>query len=113
MHELSIVMSIVEMAEKEVKKANAEKVDSIELEIGTLSGVEMEAFDFAWQISLKDTVMENAERIIHRTKAKARCADCGHIFYSKTLYDECPKCGQPFNEILKGREMRVKTLTVS
>jgi len=113
MHELSIVMSIVEIAEKEVKKAMAEKVDSIELEIGTLSGVDMEAFDFAWEISVKNTVMENAERKVHRTKAKAKCADCGHVFYSKTLYDDCPQCGQPFHEILSGRELRVKALTVS
>jgi hydrogenase nickel incorporation protein HypA/HybF len=113
MHELSIVMSILEIADKEIKKAKAEKVDSIELEIGTLSGVEMEAFDFAWEISVKDTVMENAERKIQRTQAKARCADCGHVFNSTTLYDDCPKCGQPFNEILSGRELRVKALTVS
>lgn len=113
MHELSIVMSIIDLANKEVVKAQAEKVDSIELEIGTLSGVEMEALDFAWEIAVKNTVMENAERKIHRTKAKARCADCGHIFFSKSLYDECPKCGQYFNEILSGRELRVKTLTVS
>lgn len=113
MHEVSVVLSIVDIADQEVRKAKAERVDSIELEIGTLSGVEMEAFDFAWEISVKDTVVENAERKIHRTRAKARCADCGHIFYTRTLFDDCPRCGQPFHEILSGRELRVKALTVS
>jgi Zn finger protein HypA/HybF involved in hydrogenase expression len=38
MHELSIALGIVQLAEDEVNKANARQVDTIELEIGAFSG---------------------------------------------------------------------------
>ena len=40
MHELSIVMSIIDIAEQQAKKANAVWVDEIELDIGELSGMQ-------------------------------------------------------------------------
>ena len=65
MHELSIVMSIIQIAEKESAKNNAAGVDEIELEIGALSGIEMSAFDFAWQQAIRSTLLENAKREMH------------------------------------------------
>lgn len=112
MHELSIVMSIVDLANQEVQKAEASRVETIELEIGTLSGVEMEALDFAWQSSVTNTVLENAERIVHRPEGKAKCSQCGHTFATENYFDPCPKCGEFFNEIIRGKELRVKTLTL-
>lgn len=53
MHELSIVMGIIDIAEKEAKMAGVSIVEEIELEIGLLSGVEMEALEFAWNHAIK------------------------------------------------------------
>jgi Zn finger protein HypA/HybF involved in hydrogenase expression len=49
MHELSIVMSIVETAEEKVKEHHAQTVESIDLIIGDLAGVDSHALDFAWE----------------------------------------------------------------
>ena len=62
MHELSIVMGIIKIAEVEAEKAGAKNVDLIELEIGNLAGVEIEALDFAWTEAVKHTILENAKR---------------------------------------------------
>ncbi|MBN2615868.1 MAG: hydrogenase maturation nickel metallochaperone HypA [Bacteroidales bacterium] len=112
MHELSIVMSIVDLANQEVQKADATHVETIELEIGTLSGVEMEALDFAWQSSISGTVLENAERIVHRPEGMAKCSQCNHTFATESYFDPCPHCGEFYNEIIRGKELRVKTLTL-
>lgn len=112
MHELSIVMSIVDLAQQEVQKAKANSVETIELEIGTLSGVEMEALNFAWQSSVSGTVLENAERIVHRPEGRAKCSGCDHLFNTNNYFDPCPKCGEFYTEIIKGKELRVKTLTL-
>ena len=53
MHELSIAMGIVRIAENEIAKVNAQKVEQIELEIGTLAGIEIDALDFVWSICNK------------------------------------------------------------
>ncbi|MBK9015738.1 MAG: hydrogenase maturation nickel metallochaperone HypA [Saprospiraceae bacterium] len=113
MHELSIIASIVEIAEAEVQKAGAQRVESIELEIGELAGIEFSALDFAWEVGVSQTVLENAERHVNRISGQARCSECDTTFEMQALYDPCPGCGSYFSEIIKGKELSVKALTVS
>ena len=47
MHELSIVMGIVDLATKQALANGAILIEEIELEIGCLSGIEMDSFEFA------------------------------------------------------------------
>ena len=113
MHELSIVMSIVDIAQQQAEKANADIIDEIEIDIGCLSTIQIEAFEFAWQQCVKQTILENAIKKINRIKGKARCLDCEISFPLENLYDACPKCGQHLIDIVKGKELRVKSLIVS
>ena len=112
MHELSIAMGIVTIAEKEAKKASVTEVKAIDLEIGTLSGIEIESLNFAWPMAVANSVLEHAEKRIHIIKAKAKCADCGFDYDIENLFDTCPKCHSPFKDIYQGKEMRVKSLEV-
>ena len=112
MHELSIVLSIVEIAEQQVKKAGAQVVECIELEIGDLAGVEPSALDFAWKSAVRKTVLDGAERTIHHIAGKARCSECQREYPLENHYDPCPHCQNPFHQILSGRELRVRALTV-
>lgn len=112
MHELSIVLSIVEIAEQETRKAGARQVERIELEIGALSGVELEALNFAWDLGVKGSVLEQAERCISQVPGRARCLECGQEFAISQLYEACPGCGSYFLQVLQGQEMRVKALEV-
>ena len=112
MHELSIALSIVDIAEEEVRKANASSVDLIELDIGKLSGVEINALEFVWDQAVKETVLEKAERKINRIPGMARCMDCSRQFEMEELFDACPDCQQYFNDIIQGKELRVKSLTI-
>jgi hydrogenase nickel incorporation protein HypA/HybF len=55
MHELSIVMSIVDIVNEQAATAHATVIEEIEMDIGCLSTVEMNAFEFAWQQAVRDT----------------------------------------------------------
>lgn len=66
MHELSIALSIVDLADEQAKKAHACKIIEIELDIGTLSGIEVDALNFALEIAAKDTLLETAAVKINR-----------------------------------------------
>jgi hydrogenase nickel incorporation protein HypA/HybF len=113
MHELSIVLSIVDIAAEQVHKAGARQVDRIDLEIGLLAGIEFDALDFAWDVGVQRSVLEGAERHIHKIPARGRCMDCGHEFGIEQLYEPCPSCGQFLVEVVRGKELRVKSLEVS
>jgi hydrogenase nickel incorporation protein HypA/HybF len=112
MHELSIALGIVKIAEDETRKANAKMVELIELEIGTLAGIEFESLEFVWPMAVKDTVLENAVKRINIIKGRAKCVDCDTIFDLNHLYDACPKCESNFKGIIQGKELRVKALEV-
>ena len=112
MHELSIALGIVKIAEEESKKAKAKAVKSIELEIGSMAGIEMDSLDFVWPIAVKDTVLEYADREIDLIPAKARCLECQKEFDLEHTFDACPNCNSYFKDIFQGKELRVKALEV-
>ena len=112
MHELSIALGIVKIAEDESRKASARVVKSIELEIGSMAGIEMDSLDFAWPIAVKDTVLEHANREIDLIPAKAKCLECQTEFNLEHTFDACPSCKSYFKDIFQGKELRVKALEV-
>ena len=112
MHELSIVMSILDIADKESERNHASAIEEIELDIGELSGIDLNAFDFAWQQAIKSTTLENAVRKINRIEGEGKCMDCESIFTMHNLYDSCPSCGDHLIYIQKGKELRVRSLTI-
>lgn len=113
MHELSIVMGIVDLAEQKARERHAERISRIDLEIGTLAGIEFDSLDFAWEVGVKSTLLENAERVIDKIQAKAECLECHTKFDMHHLYDDCPSCHSYFNRILCGKELKVKSLIIN
>jgi hydrogenase nickel incorporation protein HypA/HybF len=113
MHELSIVMSILSIVQEQAEKSNAQVVEEIELDIGTLSGIEMDAFDFAWKQGVKHTRLEQAVKKINTIQAKAKCLECAVEFEVANYFDACPVCGEHLLAITQGKELKVKSLVVS
>lgn len=112
MHELSIALGIVKIAEDETAKAKATAVSRIELVVGALSGVELDALNFVWEAAVKDTVLAGAELDIDHVSGKAQCMDCETIFEVENVYDSCPKCASYLKNIIQGKELKVKALEV-
>jgi hydrogenase nickel incorporation protein HypA/HybF len=112
MHELSIVMSILDIVEGQVRSHHAQKVESIELEIGQLAGIEWEAMDFAWDAAVRNTVLENSSREIRKVEGRARCLECGEVFPCPTLFTPCTVCGSVFSDLLQGKELRIRSLVL-
>jgi hydrogenase nickel incorporation protein HypA/HybF len=113
MHELSIVMSIVETAEEKVKEHHAHSVEEIDLVIGDLSGVDSQALDFAWDSAVKNTVLQNARKNIIHMHGKAKCLECDCEFNIQDLFSQCPLCGEPLLQILQGRELQIKSMILN
>ncbi len=113
MHELSIVTSIIKTAEKEVRDNKGEKVLEIYLEIGKLSGVELQSLHFIWELCANDTVLQDSKLSISEPEGRAKCAECDTEFLLEKIYDSCPKCDSPFKNILTGKELKIKKLIIN
>lgn len=113
MHELSVVMGIVDLAEKKAREHHAEKISRIDLEIGVLAGIEYDALEFVWDAGVKSSLLEGANKVIHKIPGKGKCLECDTEFEMNHLFDECPSCKGYFNEIISGKELRVKSLIIN
>jgi hydrogenase nickel incorporation protein HypA/HybF len=112
MHELSIALSIIELALEEAGKANARAITQVDVEIGTLAGVETEALLFAWDSVTQGTLARSAPLKIHSVEAMANCFQCGKTFPVDHFFSQCPHCGSFRYDITRGRELRIKSLLV-
>jgi len=112
MHELSVAQSILSIAENSAPKKPSTVITRINLQIGELSGIEIEALKFALSIIKKDTVLENAEVDIDVIRGEAECPQCKTIFTMHYYGACCPNCKNYFIHVTKGREMKVVNLTV-
>jgi hydrogenase nickel incorporation protein HypA/HybF len=112
MHELSIVLSIVDTAEEQARIHHAKAIERVDLEIGNLAGVDEHALEFAWEVGVKNTVLENANYKIHKVKAWAKCSNCDCEFEMKDIFDPCPLCGEHLIKILRGKEMKIQSITL-
>ena len=73
MHELSIARSIVELVEEQADNRGASVVEELELEIGHLSGVEIQTLAFALDSAIKGSKLEKARIIRHYIESCPRC----------------------------------------
>ena len=112
MHELSIAMNVIEIADEYAAKANATVVKEIEIEVGELSGVVLDALEFAMEVAVRNTILEQARCHYLRIPGIARCRKCGNEFSAHDLHTPCPKCNSFEQELISGRELRVKSLVV-
>jgi len=112
MHELSIAMSIVEMAQEEAER-RAVRVDAVHLELGPLSGVVAEALLFSYEMACSGTPLEGSRLVIKSIPIEVYCPACKT---EKTLHSMqwfcCPECGAPTSDVIHGRELAITALEV-
>lgn len=69
MHELSIAMSMIEMAEAEAV-ARGGRVTALHLKLGLLSGVAKEALEFSYEIACEGTALEGSQLVIEEAQGR-------------------------------------------
>jgi hydrogenase nickel incorporation protein HypA/HybF len=112
MHEFSIAVDIVDIATSYASKEEAIRVKEIEIEVGQLSGVVMEALEFSLEAAVKGTILEKAVRNLVIVPGKARCTQCSNEYDTDTLLKPCPACRACAPDIIRGRDLRVKSLII-
>lgn len=103
-------MGIIDITQQQARIHDASAAEEIVLDIGELSGIELESLDIAWQQAVKGTILDKARKIINPVPGRGKCMDCGTVFPMHQYYDPCPSCGEHLIEVISGKEMKVKTI---
>ncbi len=109
MHELSISQGIVESVCEAVPDG---RVLAVTVEIGVLSGVVADAVRFCFDACAQGTRLEGARLEVIDVPGRGRCDTCRRELDMQELLTQCP-CGNPFLEILRGRELRIRSVEVT
>ncbi|GAV20520.1 hydrogenase nickel incorporation protein HypA/HybF [Mariprofundus micogutta] len=112
MHELSLCEGIVEMLQDKARQEQFRRVQSIRLEIGRLSCVEVDALRFAFEAVARNSVARNAVLEIDEIPGRGFCSRCGELVEMTHRFDVCPLCGGYPVELRQGDEMRIKHVEV-
>jgi len=112
MHELSIAMNIVELAEEAALKKNAISISRVALDIGSLSGIEYDALTFAMEEAVKDSMLAKASIEYNIIEAVAVCEDCCNEFVSDDYFKTCPICNSLNTSLIKGKELKIKAIDI-
>jgi hydrogenase nickel incorporation protein HypA/HybF len=113
MHELSIAMSILEIAEEQAERHGGGRVAAVHLRLGPLSGVVDDALRLAYDLARESSPLSSAELMIEEVPLTAYCPQCDA---ARTLASPqelcCPVCESPTPEVLTGRELDVAALEI-
>ena len=113
MHELSIALSIVELAAAEAKDRGDIRVSAVYLKLGQLSGVVRDSLLFSYELACDGTTLEGSRLVIEEIVAVAYCPTCEA---ERTLDSVqrfcCPVCGSLTPELLHGTELEVVALEI-
>jgi len=114
MHELSIAMSIVEMAEEEAASRGGVRVHAVHLRLGPLSGVVKEALLSSYEMACAASPLEGSQLVIEEVPIMVFCSTCQAARRVASLqWMCCPECGAPSPDVLQGKELEITALELS
>src|SRR5437763_14940953 len=114
MHEHTIPLSILELAEEEAQRRGAVHVNTIHLKIAPLSGVVKEALLSAYELATEQTSFADCRLVMEETPIVVHCFRCQAERPVRSMQCFCcADCGTPASQVVRGRELQVSALELT
>ena len=113
MHELSIALSIVDIATEAAEKHGGGTVEALYLKLGKLSGVVKDALLFSWELACAGTPIEGSRLVIEEVPVVVHCGSCNADRMLDSINNFiCPVCDHATPTVIRGRELQVTALEI-
>jgi hydrogenase nickel incorporation protein HypA/HybF len=113
MHELSIALSMLDLAAEEAQRHGCVRVLGIHVKLGPLSGVVREALLSAYQLARENTPLEDAQLVIEEVPVLVHCPTCQTRRAVVSVQELCcAECGTPSADIVSGRDLEMVALEI-
>lgn len=113
MHELSIAMSIVEVAEEESARRGGLRITAVHLRLGLLAGIVKDSLLFSYEVACADTALAGSRLVVEEIPGEVYCPACDAARPVKSVeWFCCSECGAIASEIVRGKELEVVSLEV-
>lgn len=113
MHEISLAISLLQLAEEVCRHHGYKAIESIRVRLGRASGVHPDSLSFALETIKMGTIAENADIIFDIIPLGGSCQDCGQNFETEEPYIfNCPSCKSSSISIRQGKELQIAEVEV-
>lgn len=116
MHEMGVVLNIVREAQRQGKHNNVDKIGSLTLEVGELTGIESHFVYACWPAAIENTILAGAELKIETVEGLVSCKHCGEVYrvldHMKDNQPDCPQCHSSQWLLKQGRDVMIKEIGV-
>ena len=112
MHELSIALSLIELANEESARLGG-RVTALHLKLGAMCGVVPEALRSSFGLATEDTPLAGSALVIEELPVIVFCPQCEtQRPLNTTQWFVCAECGTPTPDIRQGKEMELVALEI-
>lgn len=104
MHEMSLAVSILHMAEAEAARAGCSRLATVVVHYGQISGVMPEALALAFDALIADGPHCHARLELEELPLRLRCPFCQTVFSgsgTEARFQPCPECGEEFGHVVE------------
>src|SRR5205814_941904 len=113
MHELSIALSILEIAEEEAERRGGLVVVAVHLKLGALSGVVKEALVSAYELACEGSPLGRPRLVVEDMPLIVACSNCQADVPAESPWQlRCSRCGAAAADVVSGRELEIVALEV-
>jgi len=111
MHELGIVMNVLEQVDSVAAEYKAEKVTKVTMEVGEVSTIVPDLFTDAFNWAKKKTeYLKEAELEMIIIEGRTYCQSCGETYKTTEYGKKCPHCGSLETYLLTGDQVIIKDI---
>lgn len=112
MHERSLVRSLIEQVNEELRNRSLGPLRGIRLELGEFSGVEPSLLQLAFDEMARDAWGHDVKLDLEIISLSAQCLTCDKIFQVEGFRFVCPDCHGTDVQIRSGEQMQLVSLDV-
>jgi hydrogenase nickel incorporation protein HypA/HybF len=110
LHELGVLIQVIENVENIARKNTLTKIDTLVLQIGELSSMIPRYIEACYPAAVEGTLLKETKLKIEILPGNAICKMCNKVFNLIENNNKCPKCGSKHWEILCGKEFMIKEI---
>jgi hydrogenase nickel incorporation protein HypA/HybF len=112
MHELAVTESILDIAVKYGKQAEATRVTDLYLVIGRLSSLIDDSVQFYWDMISEGTLCAGSKLHFQRVPAEMHCLNCGNDYTLDSELAPCPACDSAKIQVVSGDQFFLDSIEI-
>jgi len=111
LHELGVVIEVINIVEGFARQNNLTKIDELVIQIGELSSMIPRYIEACYPAAVDGTLLQDTKLKIEVLPGNAICKRCNRVYniIENNSY-KCPDCGNSDCDLLCGKEFMIKEI---